>query len=122
MPRRAARPCRTRTCPGLAGPGGYCATCQKERYRLQNARRPSSAARGYGHRWRRLRRMYLRANPYCVACKRQGRIELATEMDHIIPKAQGGGDMEDNLQAMCKSCHSRKTAREVWHGGGKHAI
>ncbi|WP_338100978.1 hypothetical protein [Roseovarius nubinhibens] len=22
-----------------------------------------------------------------------------------------------NWQALCKPCHSRKTAREVWHGG-----
>ncbi|WP_407496877.1 HNH endonuclease [Pseudooceanicola sp. MF1-13] len=44
-------------------------------------------------------------------------------MDHITPHK---GDRKlfwdrSNWQALCHACHSRKTAREVWHqptGGG----
>ncbi|MCR8827199.1 HNH endonuclease [Photobacterium sp. TY 1-4] len=43
----------------------------------------------------------------------------ATDVDHITPHK---GDRrlffdQSNWQSLCKSCHSRKTAREVFHGG-----
>ena len=44
---------------------------------------------------------------------------LATEVDHIVPKSAGGTDAMDNLQALCKSCHSRKTAKEGRWGKGE---
>jgi 5-methylcytosine-specific restriction enzyme A len=50
-------------------------------------------------------------------CDEEGLVEEATEVDHIIPKAQGGLDEESNLQSLCKPHHSAKTAREVFHGG-----
>lgn len=35
---------------------------------------------------------------------------MATEIDHIIPVRQGGAVWDDdNLQALCKPCHSVKT-------------
>jgi len=36
----------------------------------------------------------------------------ATEVDHIVPKSAGGSDSMENLQGLCKPCHSRKTAYE----------
>ncbi|MCZ6547966.1 MAG: HNH endonuclease signature motif containing protein [Deltaproteobacteria bacterium] len=53
--------------------------------------------------------MVLRAHPLCNVedCK-----EAATDIDHIIPIAKGGDDSEWNLQALCHSHHSRKTAIE----------
>jgi hypothetical protein len=38
---------------------------------------------------------------------------VATEVDHIQPLSRGGGHEWENLQALCKSCHSKKTARET---------
>jgi 5-methylcytosine-specific restriction endonuclease McrA len=38
------------------------------------------------------------------------------EVDHIVPKKQGGTDDESNLQSLCKPHHSAKTAREVLNG------
>lgn len=55
-------------------------------------------------RWRGMRARFLAAHPVCQApsCGR-----LATEVDHK------NGDARDNrwqnFQALCKSCHSRKT-------------
>lgn len=74
----------------------------------------TSASRGYGYKWRKLRERILKAQPLCVECKRKGITRLATDVDHIIPHK---GDQrlmwnESNLQPLCHECHSRKTARE----------
>ena len=61
-------------------------------------------------RWRRLRRAVFRRDGYrCRSCGRRGRLEA----DHVVPIAAGGDPWHlDNLQALCRSCHIRKTARE----------
>ena len=48
----------------------------------------------------------------CQVCKANGKITSATELDHIVPYANGGTDDYDNLQAICHDCHADKTARE----------
>lgn len=70
--------------------------------------------------WGRASKAYLRRNPLCADCLDLGVVEAATEVDHIVPHR---GDRKvffdrSNWQGLCKSCHSRKTAREVFHGGG----
>jgi 5-methylcytosine-specific restriction protein A len=74
--------------------------------------RASAAARGYGHRWRKLRRLKLNADPMCQwpGCDR-----AATDVDHIRPRARGGDDSNANLQSLCHAHHSEKTAG---HDGG----
>jgi 5-methylcytosine-specific restriction protein A len=47
-----------------------------------------------------------------VACKRSSRYVPATDVDHIINKANGGTDKLENLQSLCKKCHRTKTANE----------
>ena len=59
--------------------------------------------------WRNLRRQFLAENPQCVVCGAAARIA-----DHVVPHR---GDKRlfydaENLQALCVSCHSRKTLRE----------
>ena len=76
---------------------------------VPNANARSSSALGYGRTWQRLRRLVLSASPMCVAI---GCDAIANEVDHIIPKKNGGTDAMDNLQTLCKSCHSAKTWRE----------
>jgi len=39
--------------------------------------------------------------------------DYRTEVDHIIPRQDGGDNSRENLQSLCKSCHSRKTAKEI---------
>lgn len=74
--------------------------------------RPHAAQRGYDALWRKLRVMYLRSNPLCIHCQQQGAVTAASEVDHIVPKRSGGSNHNSNLQALCKSCHSKKTAKE----------
>ena len=111
MPHMPAKPCAHPGCPGLTY-DRYCETHEPvypKRKRPDN--RPSSAKRKYDRNWRAYRERFLQYHPLCVnfkACK-----NVATEVDHIIPEAQGGSFRDPtNHQAMCKFCHSRKTARE----------
>ena len=56
--------------------------------------------------------MVLHREQWCRECERHGRpYVLATVVDHVIPRESGGIDALDNLQALCKSCHDRKTAK-----------
>ena len=64
--------------------------------------------------WKRLRQTELSKNPLCLSCSKYGAVVAAEDVDHIIPHR---GDSLlfsslSNLQALCHSCHSRKTNRE----------
>ena len=73
----------------------------------------SRHARGYGAAWVRLREQVMQRDTWlCQSCRKQGYVEQATQVDHIIPKAKGGTDNMDNLQALCEKCHVDKTARD----------
>lgn len=77
---------------------------------IEKEKRPSAAARGYGHRWRQIRALFLKRNPMCVV---EGCGGIATEVDHIIARGkEGSHEGWANLQALCKTHHSQKTARE----------
>ena len=66
------------------------------------------------------RLMVLRRDPLCVTCRAAGYVPVnaATQADHIKPVAEGGTNELSNLQGLCRSCHSRKTARETGLGVG----
>ena len=68
--------------------------------------RETATKRGYDTRWRKLRKMILNDNPICEICERKP----AREVHHL------NGDSRDNcyenLQALCKECHSRVGAKE----------
>ena len=83
---------------------GSCPRCRRDRE--QN--RPSAHERGYGSRWRKIRRIVLGNDPVCTGCKRA----IATEVDHILRKSEGGSDGLNNLQGLCSECHKTKTLRE----------
>ncbi|MCA9312292.1 MAG: HNH endonuclease [Phycisphaerales bacterium] len=75
--------------------------------------RTSPARRGYDRGWQHLRRWFLMRHPLCQHCQRDGRTTPATEVDHVVPIRAGGARLDQaNLQALCKSCHSRKTVRD----------
>lgn len=77
---------------------------ERERQRAYDAARPSSSQRGYGGSWAALRKRVLRDCPRCPCGA------AAEHVDHILPLRRGGTNDRSNLQALCASCHSRKTA------------
>lgn len=69
--------------------------------------------RGYGKAWRKVRLQVIRRDKgLCQPCYRANRITAYRDVDHIIPKEQGGTDNPDNLQCICGNCHKAKTATE----------
>lgn len=69
--------------------------------------------------WLRARRAYLAEHPLCAECEQAGRTRAADTVDHVRPHR---GDLDlfwqvDNWRALCRSCHSRKTAGETWGEG-----
>jgi len=79
---------------------------ERERRAFLDAKRASAPARGYDAAWRRVRKLFLAAHPFC-ACGMP-----ATEADHIA-SVRDRPDLRlswSNLRAMCKPCHSRRTA------------
>jgi 5-methylcytosine-specific restriction enzyme A len=56
------------------------------------------------------RRLVLRRDPICKGCDNA----LSTEVDHIIPREDGGADYDmQGLQGICSDCHVAKTASEA---------
>jgi len=69
-----------------------------------------------GRAWRRKREQILHRDLYtCQSC---GRVTPELEVDHIINKAQGGSDDDNNLQTLCAPCHKLKTSAESLAGRG----
>jgi 5-methylcytosine-specific restriction protein A len=107
MPSKPLKPCPKPGCGKLTA-GGYC-ELHKRQY---DQDRGSSSERGYGAEWRKTRLLQLANEPLCRECRKEDRDTGATEVDHIIPKEQGGTDEFSNLQSLCKHHHSLKTAKE----------
>lgn len=83
-----------------------------KKHQATETARGKTAQRGYGAKWQKFRAAYLAQHPLCVHCEAEGKIRLATDLDHIIPHR---GNMTlfwdfNNLQPLCASHHSKKTA------------
>jgi 5-methylcytosine-specific restriction protein A len=110
------QPCRKPGCRNLVA-RGYCEACRPSSPAVMNeARRGSAAARGYGSRWTKSRDGYLRKHSLCVDPKQRhaGIVRAATDVDHIIPRDGDDPRFWDssNWQALCHECHAYKTATE----------
>jgi len=112
------RYCHAPGCPTLVV-RGYCALHERERQRFRGSQRQ----RGYTRRWERRAALFKRRYPLCgqrpgdVApvmsrCHDEGRVTVATLVDHVVPHR---GDIDlfwdelHNWQSLCAACHARKT-------------
>jgi 5-methylcytosine-specific restriction enzyme A len=60
--------------------------------------------------WKTLRAEYLRQHSLCMVCEEEGRLSIATDVDHKVSINSGGSSTAlDNFQSLCHKCHSRKT-------------
>lgn len=111
MPERFARICGKPGC-SLLTRGSYCEAHKHYGWELSQ-RGKTKQQRGYGGRWEVLRKRVLERDHYlCMPCLKEGKVHEANQVDHIIPKADGGTDAMSNLQAINKRCHGLKTSRE----------
>jgi 5-methylcytosine-specific restriction protein A len=119
--------CVAAGCDEIALPGlSHCEEHEARRKDQLKARRQAAqtspaaiaARRLYADpKWKAARLVYLRQHPICKDCEELGVVEVATDVDHITPHK---GDRKvfwdrKNWQSLCHRCHSRKTAREVFH-------
>lgn len=127
MPVSAPRPCRHPGCRALIHDGsGFCAEHLAVRRRESDRRRLSDdevrKIRAWYKKpiWFARRGDCLKASRFC--CATPGCVNRATDVDHITAH-RGNWDLfisRENLQALCKPCHSRKTASE--DGGFGNAL
>lgn len=115
MPRRPPRPCTYPRCRQYATNGSRCDEHQV-RHRWDHGGR-TRHDRGYGTAWERLRLQVLERDSHlCLECLRAGIFNHGRNVDHIVPKSQGGGDELSNLQTLCDTCHTAKTQAEAKAG------
>ena len=121
MPTRPKSLCRKPGCVQAISSPGFCEKHIKNSDGWSQTNRASPSARGYDWKWRKTRgRILERDSGLCQLCLEQGLLIPASEVDHIVSRANGGNDDSDNLQAICRSCHKKKTNREKLNleGGG----
>lgn len=93
---------------------------ETQRVKPLEAPRPGATPRLEGRQAVKRRALFLREHPLCQACQAKGRATEATEVDHIIPLAEGGEEEWENLQGLCGHHHREKTAAEAARRGGSH--
>lgn len=80
----------------------------------------SETKRTRGRAWMTRRSRIMRRDcGLCQHCKREGRLQLAEQVDHIRELADGGTDDENNLEALCSDCHKAKSARSAAARAGR---
>jgi len=121
VPRKPLRPCSYPGCPKLVE-GGYCEKHKKQRDQEYNLYGRDDFTKSFykTKEWKTVRQMQLNAHPFCEECLKEGKRTKAVIVDHIIPIKEGGEKFSfSNLQSLCWSCHSRKSALEGSRFGKK---
>jgi len=114
VPTRPPRACTQPGCGATTLTGGRCPTHRSERNRAIDSRRDPNVRAFYSSRqWQVLRRIALAREVLCRECARHGRTTVGREVDHVIPREDGGLDVIENLQVLCSGCHSRKSLQEM---------
>lgn len=72
---------------------------------------PDRRIRGAAGQAARRRRM-ARTNGLCEMCMADGHTTLATVVDHVVPLARGGDDVDANTRNLCDRHHEQVTATQ----------
>jgi 5-methylcytosine-specific restriction enzyme A len=72
-----------------------------------------------GRKLMAMRALWFAQHPLCVMCKAQGRVSMATELDHIVPLFKGGTDEPNNFQSLCAEHHREKTNEDLGYRPSK---
>lgn len=73
---------------------------------------------GSTRRWRNQRSRTLTRDRWtCIQCG-----SPATEVDHILGRAEGGTDILDNLRSLCTPCHAAHTREQTRRGAARRAV
>ena len=109
MPVAAPKPCGHPGCGKLVRDGsGRCDVHQSEAW----VKKPTAAKRITGRKLQRLRAELFTREPLCAECKRLGLVRLASQRDHIVSLEEGGEDVEENTQGLCREHHDEKSLAE----------
>lgn len=72
-----------------------------------------TAKRARGRAGAEQRKRRLEAEPLCRDCLEAGVTRYSEEIDHIVRIAFGGSDNDDNIRALCKPCHEKRTKQQA---------
>lgn len=104
-------------CPLLADAGHrYCDKHGNTKQGITAADRAQNASdyKIYNTTWRKLRWIKLKRNPLCELCLIKGEIVQAQDVHHML-SVDNYPELRldiDNLQSLCKQCHSTITREE----------
>ena len=99
MPVSSPRPCMHPGCPNLVTERNVYRCPEHQREYLKQWEKPRDV-KYTSTMWRKRSQIFLAHNPTCVRCGAPSEIA-----HHIYRKRDGGSDDEDNLEALCRSCH-----------------
>ena len=116
MPWKSKKPCNRPGCHTLTLER-FCDVHKGQDRKDGNEWRGSSTERGYGYAWQKIRKGVLAEEPLCRFHLAEGRAVAAAEVDHIDGNSRNNA--RENLRALCKSCHSSRTARDQAFGRKK---
>lgn len=100
--------CAEPDCPKLV----MAARCPTHTREVDRSYKDPAKRRVYaGRRWQGMRRTVLKEQPWCQNCG----INMTTDIHHVVALEDGGKPFDRaNVTGLCKACHSRITAQEIW--------
>lgn len=117
MPWKPKRPCSKRDCPNLVEIGEqFCPEHKREYDREYNAKQrdPKKKVAYASNKWRLIRKNQLRKHPWCQSGNHDMSVP-AMEVHHKVKFRTVNDPLfsdPNNLQSLCRNCHSSMTAQE----------
>lgn len=64
--------------------------------------------------WRKIRLEVLERDRHLCQLRLEGICTtVATQVDHVVGHAEGGSDKHENLKAVCRPCHAKRTSQQA---------